>query len=111
MYVSTVVNTPDLTFYRDRGVPLVSAQSSNPYWEGISWDDADKYPADGIVYDNRVGVLPLAAAKSIPGFAALPAVRADQIGTWWINPPASYQAYTKTMNELAATISSWRTVT
>jgi iron complex transport system substrate-binding protein len=111
MYVSTVVNSTDLAFFRSRGVPLVSAQSSEPYWDSLSWNHADKYPADGILYDARPGVLPLAAAKKIPSFAALPAVRANQIGTWQTNPPASYQAYTQTMNELAATVTSWRRVT
>jgi iron complex transport system substrate-binding protein len=111
MYVSTVVNSADLVFFRHRGVPIVSAQSSDTYWDSFSWNHADKYPADGILYDARPGVLPLAAAMKIPGFAALPAVRASQIGTWRTNPPASYPAYTQTMNELAATIASWRRVT
>lgn len=111
MYVSTVVNSADLVFFRHRGVPVVAAQSSDTYWDGFSWSHADKYPADGILFDDRPGVLPLAAAKKIPSFAALPAVRANQIGSWRTNPPASYQAYTQTMNELAATITSWRRVT
>jgi iron complex transport system substrate-binding protein len=111
MYVSTVVNSADLVFFRRRGVPVVSARSSDTYWDGFSWNHADKYPADGILFDTRPGVLPLAAAKKIPSFAALPAVRANQIGAWRTNPPPSYQAYTQTMNELAATIPSWRKVT
>jgi iron complex transport system substrate-binding protein len=112
MYVAKIAaNSGDLAFYRQRGVPLVSAQTSDVYWDRFSWDHAAKYPADGILYDARPLVLPLKDAKAIPAFAALPAVRANQIGRWRADPPASYQAYTETMNDLAMTIAGWRKVT
>jgi iron complex transport system substrate-binding protein len=111
MYVAKVAaGSGDLAFYRHLGVPLVSAKTSDMYWDRFSWNHADKYPADGILYDARAGVLPLADAKKIPAFAALPAVRANQVGAWRADPAPSYQAYTQTMNELAATIASWRRV-
>ena len=91
-------------------MPLVSARTSDPYWDSLSWKDAGKYPADAILYDARAGVLPLAGAKAIPMFAALPAVRANQIGTWHADPPPSYQTYTRTMKELAKAIPGWQKV-
>jgi iron-desferrioxamine transport system substrate-binding protein len=109
MYVSKLGG--DLTLYAQRGVPLVSAKSSDPYWDSLPWKDAGKYPADGILYDARSDVLPVADAKGIPPFRALPAVRANQIGAWHVDPPPSYQRYTMTMNELAKTIAGWRKVT
>jgi iron complex transport system substrate-binding protein len=93
------------------GVPLVSARTSDPYWDRVSWEQVDKYPADGILYDARVVTLPLSTARAIPTFAALPAVRANQIGRWRADPPPSYQTYTSVMNELATTITGWRKVT
>jgi iron complex transport system substrate-binding protein len=110
MYVAKA-DSGDLAFYRRRGVPLVSAQTSNAYWDRFGWDHAAKYPADGILYDARSVFLPLRQAKNIPAFAALPAVRANQIGRWRADPPPSYQAYTEAMNELATTIAGWRRVT
>jgi iron complex transport system substrate-binding protein len=111
MYVAKLVDLGDLSFYRRRGLPLVSAETSEPYWDRFSWDHAAKYPADGILYDARRLFLPLRQAKEIPAFAALPAVRANQIAGWQVDPPPSYQAYAEAMNDLATTIAGWRRVT
>jgi iron complex transport system substrate-binding protein len=111
MFVAKLVDSGDLSFYRHRGVPLVSAETSDAYWDRFGWDQAAKYPADGILYDARVVSLPLRQAKQIPAFAALPAVRANQVGSWRAVPPPSYQAYTEAMNELATTIAGWHRVT
>jgi iron complex transport system substrate-binding protein len=110
MYVSKVVDSADLTLYKQHGVPLVSAQTARPYWDRIRWADAAKYPADGILYDTRAIFLPVSQAKRIPPFAALPAVRANQIGHWPVDPPPSYQGYAAAMNELANTIAGWHKV-
>jgi iron complex transport system substrate-binding protein len=110
MYVAKLIDYGDLTFYGRRGVPLVTARTSHAYWDRVSWEHAAKYPADGILYDARTLVMPLRQAKEIPAFAALPAVRADQVGKWRVDPPPSYQAYTEAMNDLATTIASWRRV-
>jgi iron complex transport system substrate-binding protein len=110
MYVAKVVGSGELSFYRHRGVPLVSAQTSDAYWDRFGWDHAAKYRADGILYDARSLFLPLRQAKQIPTFAALPAVRADQIARWQVGPPPSYQAYANAMNDLATTIAGWHRV-
>jgi iron complex transport system substrate-binding protein len=111
MYVAKLADFGDLAFYKRRGVPLVSAQTPEAYWDRFSWDRAAKYRADGIFYDARSLFLPLREAKAIPAFAALPAVRANQIAGWQVNPPPSYQAYTESINHLATTIAGWRRVT
>jgi iron complex transport system substrate-binding protein len=100
----------DLAFYAQRGVPLVSAKTSEPYWDTLPWKEADEYPADAILYDARSNVLPLTAAKGIPAFAELPAVRANQIGAWQADPPPSYQRYSTTTNDLARAIAGWHKV-
>jgi iron complex transport system substrate-binding protein len=109
LYVSTV--SGDLAFYAQRGVPLVAAKTSDPYWDTLPWKKAGKYAADAILYDARSDVLPLRAAKAIPAFAALPAVRANQIGAWHADPPPSYQRYAQTTDHLARAIAGWRKVT
>jgi len=111
MYVAKLADTADLAFYEHQGVPLVSAQTSAMYWDSFGWGEAAKYPADGILYDARQIALPLSVVKTIPAFAALPAVLANQIGAWQADTPPSYQAYTRAMNDLATTIASWRKVT
>ena len=110
MYVAKPVDFGDLAFYRQRGLPIASAQTSQAYWDRFSWDRAAKYPADGILYDARSLFLPLREAKAIPPFAALPAVRAGQIAPWQVNPPPSYQAYQQSIDDLATTIAGWRKV-
>jgi iron complex transport system substrate-binding protein len=108
IYVSKLYG--DLAFYARRGVPLVPATSADPYWDDLPWKEAGKYAADGILYDTRSNVLPLAAAKGIPAFADLPAVRANQVGAWQADPPPSYQRYATRMNDLARAIAGWRKV-
>jgi hypothetical protein len=92
-------------------VPLVSAATPDAYWDTFGWDHAAKYPADGILYDARAIFLPLKQAKQIPAFAALAAVRANQVARWRVDPPPSYPAYTEAMNDLATTIAGWRRLT
>ena len=111
MYVAKVADDADLHLYAQLGVPLVTAETAEPYWDRLRWEHADKYPADGILYDARTLTMPVSSAKAIPAFAALPAVRANQIGSWRMDTPPSYQAYTSAMNELATTIGRWRKVT
>jgi iron complex transport system substrate-binding protein len=101
----------DLAFYRQRGLPLVSAKTSDPYWDKVRWDHADKYPADGILYDARSNFVALKQVKAIPAFRALPAVRANQLARRPADPPPSYQAYTNATNGLATAIAGWRKVT
>jgi iron complex transport system substrate-binding protein len=111
MYVAKVIDSGDLSFYANRGVSLVSAETPDVYWDRFPWRKAAKYPADGILYDERSIAFPLSAAKAIRPFAELPAVRADQIGPWQADAPPSYQAYTSRMNQLAKTIAGWRKLT
>jgi iron complex transport system substrate-binding protein len=111
MYVAKLVDTADLAFFEHQGVPVVSARTSDMYWDSFGWGQAAKYSADGILYDARQVALPLSVVKKIPAFAALPAVRANQIGAWHADTPPSYQAYTQAMNDLATTIAGWRKVT
>ena len=111
MYVAKLADDGDLQLYADRGVPLISAKTADPYWDTVPWKEAAKYPADGILYDMRQTVFPLSVAKKIQQFAELPAVQANQIASWRADPPPSYQAYTSRMDELAKTIADWRKVT
>jgi iron complex transport system substrate-binding protein len=111
MYVAKLADQGDLAFYRRRGVPLISAQTAEAYWDRFSWKHARRYPADGILYDSRGLFLPLADAKKIPAFAALPAVRAGQIAPWYVEPPPSYQAFTHEMGQMATTMAGWRKLT
>jgi iron-desferrioxamine transport system substrate-binding protein len=107
-YVAKPVDNGDLNFYKHRGVPIVTPTTSAPYWDTLSWEQAGKYQADGIIYDARPFAMPLADAKKIPTFAALPAVQAGQIGAWHVGPPPTYKAYAAVMNELVKTFSGWR---
>jgi iron complex transport system substrate-binding protein len=108
IYVSRL--NGDLAFYAQRGVPLVSAKTADPYWDSLPWKEAGTYAADGILYDARSNVLPLTDAKGIPAFAELPAVRANLIGAWLADPPPSNQKYRATMSDLARAIVGWRKV-
>jgi len=108
MYVAKTADFGELSYYEHLGLPLVSARSRAPYWDAFPWADADRYPADGILYDARLVFLPLRDAREIRAFAALPAVKANQIAAWEVGPPPSYQAYARAMDNLAIALAGWR---
>ena len=89
MYIAKLADMGDLLFYSHLGVPLVPARTPDHYWCSCGWGGADAHHADAILYDARAGALPLAAAKRIPEFVSLPAIRTDQVGAWQADLPPS----------------------
>jgi iron complex transport system substrate-binding protein len=106
-YVAKPIDNGDLEYYKNRGLPLVVPTTTAPYWDALSWEQAGKYPADGILYDARPYALPLSQAEQIPTFASLPAVKAGQVGAWNATPAPTYQTLAYDINQLVKTISGW----
>ncbi len=103
-YVSNPAVSPDLTYWRDElNLPLVVP--SNPdeggYFESLSWEKADKYPADVFLYDDRVGAAGLALLDDQPVFETLSAAKSKAYIPWTSVAPPSHQAYADLMNRLA----------
>lgn len=90
-YVSDPRVYADLSYYRSLGVDFVIPDNvQGGFFENLSWEKADKYPADLIMLDNRTAALQPKQLKSNPTWSKLPAVKAGQIFPWLSEPRFSY---------------------
>lgn len=82
-------------------VPVTDPGSS---YQTLSWENANLYPADIILLDDRWGDRTATDLAAQPLAARLPAVAADQLGDWpagWIR---SYHVYAGQLDKLTALI-------
>jgi iron complex transport system substrate-binding protein len=102
VYVASPRFMADLMYWQDLGLDVVD-HHTNDFFELISWEQINMYPADLILIDWRD---PMSdeefAANQV--WTSLPAVKAGQIGKWYAAVPASYKRMTPILTELAADI-------
>ena len=103
-YVSNPDVSPDLSYWRDElGLPITVPDNPDEggYFESLSWEKADKYPADIFLYDDRQGEdgLKLFAGQKV--FQTLEAAKNNAFVPWTSVAPPSYQAYADLMDRLA----------
>jgi iron complex transport system substrate-binding protein len=103
-YVAKTADYSDLREYQAWGLEIVSGTSSDPYWEQLSWENADKYAADLILYDARAHAPTLDKLAEIPAWRRLPAVKARQLSPWHMEEAVSYRLFTAHIEELTAQI-------
>lgn len=104
-YASNPAVSPDLSYWREElNLPLVVPSNPDPggYFESLSWEKADKYPADVFLYDDRTGEAGLALLDDQPVFQTLAAAKNKAYIPWTSVAPPSYKAYADLMNRLAA---------
>lgn len=101
----------DLRFFTELGVDLVipdSTEASGGYFEELSWETVDKYPADVLLLDNRAQSLQPDALAEFPTWAALPAVQEGQIVGWEAEPMYGYGLAAASIEALATAIQNAR---
>ncbi|TXL89104.1 ABC transporter substrate-binding protein [Streptomyces sp. IB2014 016-6] len=110
-YVSLAKMSADTLYLQELGVrfvePKVNAQG---FFEELSWENVDKYPADIIMMDNRSSALQPEALTSKPTWARLPAVKADQVIPRVTEPIYSYDKCAPILEDLADAIEKARKV-
>ncbi|WP_433664194.1 ABC transporter substrate-binding protein [Nocardia sp. CA-128927] len=105
-YVSDPKASADLSYFAELGVDMVRPDhlGSDDFFEQLSWEHTDKYPADLILLDRRsTGLSPDALAAN-PVWRGLPAVRGNQIGSWQPIYRFSHAGTAPLLEDLAATI-------
>ena len=96
LYIAKPVDFPDLLEFQQLGVDLVEPGGADPYWEPLSWEQANRYPADLILHDIRsYSLQPDQLEAEQPIWAALPAVRAGQVAGWSAETVLSYQGFAR----------------
>ncbi len=105
-YVSNPKVSTDLMYFADLGVDLVvpTKLEAGDYFEALSWENADKFPADLILLDNRSTALQAEDLAAKPTWAQLPAVAANQVTAWDAVPRFSYAGAAPLLEDLATAI-------
>lgn len=110
LYVARPEGYADLSFFQDSGVNLVEPTSpvgSEPageFWETLSWEEANRYPADFILADARFGGADW-SIDQLPAVASrLPAFEADQVAPWELTYAFGYRNFSGIVDRLAAAI-------
>ncbi|MFD5179700.1 ABC transporter substrate-binding protein [Nocardia sp. NPDC058379] len=105
-YVSDPRSSADLRYFAELGVDFVVPDrvDAGGYFQSLSWETADRYPADLILLDDRsTGLQPTALADR-PVWRSLPAVTAGQVAPWSPIFRFSHAATAPLLERLAATI-------
>jgi iron complex transport system substrate-binding protein len=107
LYLCVPGDFSDLAYYRDLGVEFTVPDDTDEggYWQSVSWENADLYPADLLLVDNRTGNLqPADLDDAKPTWRTLPAVRAGQVASWTPEPTYSYAGCAPLLTGLANAI-------
>ncbi|MFD6433983.1 ABC transporter substrate-binding protein [Streptomyces venezuelae] len=107
-YVSGSNLSVDLEYFKALGVNLVeppeaAKKESGGWFENLSWENVDKYPADVIMMDNRTSAIQ-PADISKPTWKKLPAVKAGQVIPRIAEPIFSYDKCAPILEDLADAI-------
>jgi iron complex transport system substrate-binding protein len=113
-YVSGTNLSVDLEYFKALGVNFVeppesAKKQSGGWYESLSWENVDKYPADIIMMDNRSSAMQPAAITE-GTWRKLPAVKAGQVIARNPEPILSYDKCAPLLENLAAAIEKARKV-
>ncbi|MDO9377997.1 MAG: ABC transporter substrate-binding protein [Nocardioidaceae bacterium] len=84
LYVAQSAADPNLAYFADLGVVYPDVDDSEYYWDLLSWENADTYQTDIVLYSLRA--MDGDALQQQPTFAELPAARAGQVHAWKYEP-------------------------
>lgn len=109
-YVSNPEVSPDLKYWRDElKLPITAPTKPDEggYFQTLSWEKADLYPGDVLLYDDRVGKAGLAILDDQPVFQTLQAAKDKAYIPWTSVAPPSYRAYADIMDRLATQLEKY----
>ncbi|SEQ57394.1 iron complex transport system substrate-binding protein [Devosia sp. YR412] len=109
LYVADPAGAAELLDLESWGLNIVTPAgvdaAGNNYFETVSWENADKYPADLIMVDNRAPAT-LENALAQPTWTTLPAAASGAVTEWpafWLR---NYTAYAGALDKLTAAITA-----
>lgn len=107
IYVASPEWMTDLRYFRDLGLDI-HTHSTDDFFEVLSWEQVNQYPADLILIDQRdtASTSELLAGSST--WQSLPAVQAGQSGPWYAGAPYSHKRFAPIMRELTEIIRTSR---
>ena len=109
LYVAVPKLAPELLDFQKWGLDVITPRDPDPkfpYWENLSWENADKYQPDLLLIDDRSYPSNLTEAEKQPTWDSIKAAKAGAIVPWpgfWIH---SYKTYAEQLSKLATEIKS-----
>lgn len=105
MYVSHPQSAPDAWYFTNLGLDIVTPEIDvSEFFELLSWERVDQYPADLLLYDARGQAYTRDQLMAEPTFAALPAAEAGQLAPWRVEAPYSHLTYAQVLEELTTAV-------
>ncbi|AOW87131.1 MULTISPECIES: ABC transporter substrate-binding protein [Streptomyces] len=113
-YVSGTNLSVDLEYFKALGVNFVepseeAKKATGGWFENLSWENVDKYPADVIIMDDRASTIQPADITE-GTWKKLPAVKAGQVIARSPEPILSYDKCTPLLDNLAEAIENAKKV-
>lgn len=96
LYVANPEFAPELLDFREWGLDVMTPDKpdpSFPYWENLSWENADTYQPDVLLLDSRTFEDSLKTGTAQPTWTSIRAARAEQVVEWpafWLHTYADY---------------------
>jgi iron complex transport system substrate-binding protein len=107
LYVAVPKHAPELLDFRRWGLDVTvpdNPDKSFPYWENLSWENADKYQPDLLLIDDRSYPANLRQAERQPTWDTIEAAAAGSVVPWpgyWVH---TYEDYAEQLEELTRAI-------
>lgn len=96
LYVAVPEHAPELLDFSNWGLDVITPQDPDkkfPYWENLSWENADKYQPDLLLIDDRNYPSNLRDAEKQPTWTSIRAAKEGVVvpwPAWWMHTYADY---------------------
>jgi iron complex transport system substrate-binding protein len=104
LYLGKVGDYSDLREYQAWGMQFIGGAGKDPYWQQVSWENADRYEPDLILLDARAGSATVEDLKGLPVWKDYAAVKAGQVTPWHMEEDVSYRVFNDHIEELTAAV-------
>jgi iron complex transport system substrate-binding protein len=81
--------------------PAGDSYNTNYFWKLLSFENADSYPTDLLLYDSQSGGIPASKLPETPTLDALPSVETGQVAQWSTLAVWSAEGYAKEIQGIA----------
>jgi iron complex transport system substrate-binding protein len=105
LYAANPEYAPELLDFQRWGLDVIDPDKPDPgfpYWENLSWENADKYQPDVLLLDSRTFEDSLATGEKQPTWDSIKAAKAGQVISWpafWLH---TYGHYADALEQLTA---------
>ncbi|WP_332642612.1 ABC transporter substrate-binding protein [Aeromicrobium sp.] len=107
LYVANPKYAPELLDFQKWGLDVINPDNPDkgfPYWENLSWENADKYQPDLLLIDDRAYETSLKTGEKQPTWNSIKAAKAKAYVSWpayWMH---TYGEYAEQLTQLTAAI-------